>query len=192
MSETHTTVRLSDLVEIDRRRGQPADDQLYVGLEHIAPETGLITPVTVGEAGVRSSTFEFDEGCVLYGKLRPYLRKVALPTFAGVCSTDILPLRPKEGVDRRLVAAILRTPEFTEAVGNLVTGASLPRIAPDVLLSMEVKIPTSQAQRQAVVAAVDLLESATREMRRLSDALEGLRNLPGSLLAAERVNLAGL
>lgn len=68
----------------------------------------------------------------------------------------------------------------------------VPRIAPDVLLSMEVKIPTSQAQRQAVVEAVDLLENATREMLRLSDALEGLRNLPGSLLAAERVNLAGL
>src|SRR5437879_3926960 len=67
----------------------------YVGLEDIDGDTGrVIEYQDVREAKLKSSKFLFDPSCVLYGKLRPYLNKVALPDVSGICSTDILPLRP--------------------------------------------------------------------------------------------------
>src|SRR2546425_860954 len=64
-------------------------DVPYVGLEHVEAQTmRLIGHGTASE--VRSTKSEFSSGDVLYGKLRPYLNKVARPDFDGVCSTDFL------------------------------------------------------------------------------------------------------
>jgi len=75
---------------------QPVDDgdTPYVGLEHFAQ--GF--PAFVGrgqESEVRSSKTAFKAGDILFGKLRPYLRKGAQADFDGVCSTDILAFRAK-------------------------------------------------------------------------------------------------
>lgn len=66
--------------------GAEALQRRYVGLEDIESGTGLIASVAAGnelERDVASATFAFDQRHVLYGKLRPYLNKVALPTFVG-------------------------------------------------------------------------------------------------------------
>ena len=75
---------------------QPVDDgeTPYVGLEHLAQ--GF--PAFVGrgtESEVKSSKTAFKAGDILFGKLRPYLRKGAQADFDGVCSTDILAFRAK-------------------------------------------------------------------------------------------------
>ena len=61
--------------------------------------------VDAGELG--STKFDFTDRHILFGKLRPYLAKVALPNFNGVCSTDILPILPGEEVDRRYLCWFL-------------------------------------------------------------------------------------
>src|SRR5437016_5837698 len=69
--------------------------RLYLGLEHLA--SGF--PALVGrgkESEVRSGKTAFRRGDVLFGKLRPYLRKSALAREAGICSTDILVFRASE------------------------------------------------------------------------------------------------
>ena len=66
--------------------------RLYLGLEHLA--SGL--PALVGrgaESDVRSGKTSFRSGDVLFGKLRPYLRKSVLVSEEGICSTDILVFR---------------------------------------------------------------------------------------------------
>src|SRR3970040_384380 len=70
----------------------PNGQRLYVGLEHLA--SGF--PALVGrgsESEVRSGKTAFRKGDVLFGKLRPYLRKSALVSEDGICSTDILVFR---------------------------------------------------------------------------------------------------
>ena len=64
-------------------------ERLYLGLEHLA--SGL--PALVGrgtESDVRSGKTSFCGGDVLFGKLRPYLRKSVLVGEDGICSTDVL------------------------------------------------------------------------------------------------------
>ena len=81
---TAPVVPLGELCEMDRR-GLPPDDPVaarlpLLGVENIGSHTGALnldTGSRVGEG--RSTTFRFDERHVLYGKLRPYLNKVATP-----------------------------------------------------------------------------------------------------------------
>ena len=46
----------------------------YIGMEHIEPGTGNLLG-TISSDDVLSNTFAFNKGDVLYGRLRPYLKK---------------------------------------------------------------------------------------------------------------------
>ena len=62
----------------------------YVGLEHIDSEGNFVDVRAVDPGELASTKFTFSERHVLFGKLRPYLKKTARPNFSGICSTDIL------------------------------------------------------------------------------------------------------
>src|SRR4051812_6244494 len=61
----------------------------YVGLEHIEPQTMKL--LGYGSArDVLSTSVRFSKGDVLYGKMRPYLNKVWVAEFEGLCSAEFL------------------------------------------------------------------------------------------------------
>ena len=146
-------VPLGELCEMDRQGIQP-DDPLtaelpFVGVENVAGGTGILNFDTDSRIGGQKSTaFRFDRRHVLYGKLRPYLNKVAVPEFAGRCSTELVPLLPRDGVDRDFLAHLLRRRETVDFVMASVTGARMPRTAMKILMSMPVPFPTLDKQRQ--------------------------------------------
>lgn len=67
----------------------------YVGLEHIPKE--CITLSSWGTPDeLESNKSIFSEKDILFGKLRSYFHKVVFAPMDGVCSTDILVIRPKK------------------------------------------------------------------------------------------------
>jgi type I restriction enzyme R subunit len=103
---------------------QPVNDgdTPYIGLEHLAQ--GFPSFVGRGkESEVKSSKTAFKVGDILFGKLRPYLRKGAQADFDGVCSTDILALRAKEACESDFLKFLkVRefNPRYADAEGALL------------------------------------------------------------------------
>ena len=144
---------LGELCEMDRRGIPPNDPRAaelpFIGVENVASGTGLLNFDTDSRVGSQKSTaFRFDPRHVLYGKLRPYLNKVAVPEFAGRCSTELVPLLPRDGVDRDFLAHLLRRKETIEFVMASVTGARMPRTDMKVLMSMPVPLPSLDEQQR--------------------------------------------
>ncbi|MFV2022241.1 restriction endonuclease subunit S, partial [Micromonospora sp. LOL_023] len=133
----------------------------YVGLENIESGGGIAGVGTVGASGVTSGKFVFDERHVLYGKLRPYLAKIALPNFCGVCSTDILPVLPGANLDRRYLAYFLRVPANVDLATSRSSGANLPRLSPKELMNFSIPLPPLEEQRRIadVLDRVDALRA---------------------------------
>ncbi len=122
------TVRLAELCDLvaDPVRPGARPDALYLGLEHLAP--GRLGRIGGGQAAdMRSNTSAFQPGDVLYGKLRPYLDKAVLADEAGVCTTELLVLRAKTGVDARFLATVVHSPSFLEYAVAGTTGVQHPR-----------------------------------------------------------------
>jgi len=91
------TVQLDTVTVLDRQSVHPDEAHLdtpYVGLEHVDGEGKIDCTETVASAELKSNKFRFTDRHVLFGKLRPYLRKIARPTTSGICSTDIIPILP--------------------------------------------------------------------------------------------------
>jgi type I restriction enzyme S subunit len=177
-------VRLDRLVRAERTHCRPENipaGAFYVGLEHVVSEVGVHREVPAAEAGLRSSKYRFERGDVLFGKLRPNLRKVAVARCDGVCSTDLLPLRPGDPASAWLLAFQLRTAEFAGAVGALTAGASLPRIAVHDLLSLEVPLPPRR-ERPRLYELARLMDEARDEADRLDLHLRELHRIATPLL----------
>ncbi len=144
---------LGDLCDMDRRGIKPNDpvaSQLrFVGGENVDSGIGTFNFDSDSRIGAqKGAAFPFDARHVLYGKLRPYLNKVATPDFHGRCSTELIPLLPRDGVNRDFLAHLLRREETVDYVMASVTGSRMPRADMKALLSMPVPVPPFDAQRQ--------------------------------------------
>ena len=121
-------MRLSDLCDLVTVQVDPRDrpDDVYVGLEHIA--SGRLVRTGEGRgADIKSTKHAFEAGDILYGKLRPYLDKAILVEVSGLCTTELLVLRPKAGVDPRFVASVVHAPAFVKHAIAGTTGVQHPR-----------------------------------------------------------------
>ena len=120
--------------------------------------------MVISDGDLASTKFRFSPAHVLFGKLRPYLAKVATVDFAGVCSTDILPILPGRKIERRFLRYFLLQPEVVARTAALATGANLPRLSPSSL--EQFLIPLAPLPEQHRIANVLDRTDALRAKRR--------------------------
>ncbi len=171
---------LGTVATIDRRGVAPESigaGVLYIGLENIERGGRIVgvTPTTDGQ--LASTKFSFDTRHVLFGKLRPNLAKIARPTFEGVCSTDILPLRPGPQLDRDYLAHFLALPDIVRLATSRATGVNLPRLSPTELQKFELPLPPIEEQRRIA----DILDRADAVRTKRREAVIQLDDLTRSI-----------
>lgn len=176
---------LKDLAKIDRQNISPEElktkQYTYIGLEHIEKETGriLVDPNSQQDIDLKSNKFFFTNNHVLYGKLRPYLNKVALPDFDGVCSTDIFPLLPLEGISNKyFLKVLMNTSYFVNMANSQSSGANLPRIGTTALENIKVFKPDYTLQEQFAQKVIEI-EAYIKEQ---NEELENAKQMFQSLL----------
>ena len=110
---------LGDLCDAKRSSIDPATiDPLtpYFGLEHLPEHSlGVSNWGCAADAGSRKTKFEL--GDILFGKIRPYFHKVAVPPVAGICSTDAIAIRPIESTFG-LVLSVVNAASLATAVAS--------------------------------------------------------------------------
>ena len=120
---------LGELAESPRRGVKPnevPEDTPYIGLEHMPRRSIALTDwEEAGKVTSTKSRFEVHE--FLYGKLRPYFHKVGVAPVNGICSTDIVVVRPLEQVWRSFVIACISTEEFVDYTDQTSSGTKMPR-----------------------------------------------------------------
>ena len=150
---------------------------MHIAPDNIESSTGrLLKCRMVEEDKVISNNFQFTAGDVLYTKLRPYLNKVVVAPFDGVCSSDILPIRAR--IEPRFLAYWMLSPGFVHQVIPKQTGVTLPRISRKELSNLPVPIPPLPEQRrivEAIEANFARLDEAVAELERARASLKRYR-----------------
>jgi type I restriction enzyme S subunit len=138
-----TTSVLGDVCEVAKVGAQKADllpNENYVGLEHIPRESWALSSWGTAEE-LQSGKSRFLKGDILFGKLRPYFHKVCIAPVDGVCSTDILVMRPREPEWLAFVLCHASSKELIEYATRLSNGAKMPRSSWNDLKVYKAEIP---------------------------------------------------
>jgi type I restriction enzyme, S subunit len=162
---------LKDIAYIDRNIVEPAaikSGTIYVGLENIKSGGDFVDIKTTQNGDLSSSKFSFTPQHLLYGKLRPYLAKIARPSFEGICSTDILPILPGPQINRDFLFHFLLQPIMVAKANSLTTGANLPRLNPKTLSELEIPFPPVEEQKRIA----DILDKADAIRRKRQQAIK--------------------
>ena len=118
-------------------------------LEDIEKNTsGLLAVRTDRYPG--SSKFAFSAGDVLYGKLRPYLRKVIVATQPGFCSSEIVPFRGHLGIDPNYLKYFMLSPYATLSINSETFGTKMPRAGTEQVRSVQIPLPPAKEQKRLV------------------------------------------
>lgn len=127
-----------------------------IELEHIEQETGRIIGSTCADYQNSIKTV-CKPGDVMFGKLRPYLRKYAFVQKECVCSSEIWSLIPTDIVIPKYLFYLIQSEAFMK-VANVSSGTKMPRAEWSTIAKSSYPIPSKDDQQ----ATVDILETTDR------------------------------
>ena len=167
--ENWVWVRLGDVTDYGIGKQTPSEKipagSLIVEMEDIEKETYRLLDKN-RERTPKSSKNSFVAGDVLYGKLRPYLKKVVVADESGFCSTEIIPFNGFGKINPQYLMFCMTSPFMLSSVNQLTYGMDMPRLGTNDAKNLLIPLPPL-AEQQAIVeklsallAEIDALENA--------------------------------
>ena len=172
MKNNLNIMTFGDCADLIRNTVSPTEvgDIPYIGLEHIGEGTLHLTGI--GKANdVVSVKSQFIEGDILFGKLRPYFRKVVRASSQGICSTDIWVVRAKDGIDQDFLYYNMASQSFVDFATSGSEGTRMPRASWNHVSQYMVTVPSLEEQRR-IAHTLGTLDEKIELNRRMNSTLE--------------------
>lgn len=168
---------LGDLVIISKEKYNPLrDKEIYkcIELENLSQETGKLLGY-FNSSQQQSIKNKFNKGDILYGKLRPYLKKYYKADFDGVCSSEILVLKGKK-LDNNFLYQLIKTFKFN-SIANVSSGSKMPRADWEYMKEILFKYPSILEQQKianflsGIDKKIELVEQETEQVKEFKRGL---------------------
>lgn len=128
-----------------------------IGLENIESGTAKFLATNSEFEG---NGVEFTNGDIVYGKLRPYLKKVWLSNCSGNAVGDFFIFRVNGNAYNKYIQYLLLSDAFTSVADGATYGAKMPRVSGDFILNLRYYIPSVKEQQQIA----EYLDKKTEEI----------------------------
>jgi type I restriction enzyme, S subunit len=167
---------LDDIGTPYRRFMRGDSDLPYIGLDLMPRASTVLTEWAI-EDTPQGQAAMFDAGDILFGKLRPYFRKVGVAPITGRCSTEILVLRPRNPDFYGVLLGHVASQTFIDHCAAVSRGTRMPRAEWKDAGSFRVAIPPAATAREfsdltrIVYAQIRGLIHEFRILREIRDAL---------------------
>lgn len=145
-------LKLDEFASLRREKYNPKTatiDEKYIGLEHIDQNTGRLL-----DYGSASDTLsiknKFYKDDVLFGKLRPYLKKYWLCEFEGVCGTEILPIKHSIKIIPLYLYYLIQQDSFIDNLSSKSFGTRMPRTSWSDMKEYKFSLPPLDEQKRIV------------------------------------------
>lgn len=189
LPSTWLALRLGDVIDygstIKAEPEEIAPETWVLELEDVEKDSSRITQrLTFAQRQSKSTKNRFNAGDVLYGKLRPYLNKVVFAKEAGVCTTEIVPLKPNAAVDGRYLFHWVKHPEFLRYVIDESHGVNMPRLGTETGRKAPFVLAPFAEQRRIADKLDTVLARVDAVNERLARVAPLLKRLRQSVLTA--------
>ena len=126
----------------------------YIALENIQSWTGRVSPSQY-EGAPDNQVKHFQSGDILFGKLRPYLAKVARPQQNGICSSELLVLRPMTGLCGPFLEQRFLSKDVIDLIDSSTFGAKMPRAEWEFIGKTRIAFPPDIEEQKTIATFLD-------------------------------------
>ena len=185
LPEGWAKVALAEVWRESRARVPPETIPLtrYIGLEHVESGTNRISGEGTTD-DVKSTVAVFSSGDVLYGRLRPYLNKVILPSFDGVASTEFLVFNENDALSNQFLLHLLSSSDVVAYANAGSSGVNLPRVSGQKLGEYRLGLPPPPEQHRIAARIDSLVAKLDEAVAALTRAQANLDRYQASVLKA--------
>ena len=144
-------IELNEILSISSKKFNPIgnnENKKCVELEHLSQETGKLLGYT-NSSEQQSIKNSFEEEQILFGKLRPYLKKFWKAEFEGVCSSEIWVMNGKK-VKNDFLFYLVQTEKFNQ-IANVSSGSKMPRADWNYMSEIPFDLPPLKEQERIAV-----------------------------------------
>ena len=142
-----STIAIKQVAPEEPSRERQTGTVWILNLDMIESHTGKIIDKVYDEDTNLLSVAPFDEGNVLYSKLRPYLNKVVIPKGKGYATTELVPLRPNQDyLNLTFFSYLLRGDDFVTYANTISSGTKMPRMPLNDLRNFQCILPPMEEQ----------------------------------------------
>ena len=163
----------------ERIEPSQTDLDVYVGLEHIDPDT-LHLSRHGHPSDVEGTKLRFYKGDIIFGRRRAYQRKTALATTDGICSAHAMVLRAKEDVvDSSFFPFLFHSKQFIDMAITISVGGLSPTINWKDISKQEFLLPPKSEQKrlaELLWAADEMIEKEKKELEKVNYYFFTLQN----------------
>ena len=156
-------IELNEILSISSKKFNPIgnnENKKCVELEHLSQETGKLLGYT-NSSEQQSIKNSFEEGQILFGKLRPYLKKFWKAEFEGVCSSEIWVMNGKK-VKNDFLFYLVQTEKFNQ-IANVSSGSKMPRADWNYMSEIPFDIPPLKEQEKIAEILTTWDEAITKQ-----------------------------
>lgn len=146
----------------------PSCSQVKVGLENLESGSGKFIE---SDTEFEGNGVEFCHNDILYGKLRPYLRKVWLAEFSGNAVGDFFVFGNYSNSAASYLKYLFLSDGFTKQADGSTFGAKMPRVSSEFILTLPFYLPPLSEQQ----AIADYLDKKCSEIDKLKAKLSKKR-----------------
>lgn len=122
-------------------------DTWILDLEDIKPGGKIIKKTRVHEKRFIGDKTLFNEGQVLYSKLRPYLKKVLVADENGISTPELISFDTLGGVDPQYIVYCLLSSFTDRAIEKRSYGIKMPRIDAGFMVNLPIPLPPISEQQ---------------------------------------------
>ena len=152
-------VKFGEIAKNISKRVEPSETDLevYVGLEHLDPQSLRITRRGV-PADVKGQKLRVRPGQIIFGKRRAYQKKVAVADFEGICSAHAMVLEEVVGkIIPGLLPFFMQSDMFMDRAVAISEGSLSPTIKWKTLAIQEFPLPPIERQKE-ILEVLEKLE----------------------------------
>ena len=179
--------KIQEISSIERKNVNPVAGTTYTLYSFPAYDNDR-TPEVIDGSEIKSSKLLLTPNTVLYNKLNVRLRRVwnvrSIETSNNICSTEFIPLHPKEDeILQEYLMYYLTSDSVTEAMENASRGTSnsQQRIPPKAILDMTIPVLPIETQKRFI----SVFQQADKSKFELRQAIDKVDNIIRAIINNE-------